>query len=184
MMEPGFALFDTAIGHCAIAWSGRGIVGVQLPEGTEAKTRARMRRRFPGAREASPCGDVQRAVDGIVALLRGDAIDFSAVTLDMERVPEFHRRVYAVARTIACGATLTYGEIAKRLGAPGEAAPDVGQALGRNPFPIIVPCHRVVAAGGKLGGFSAPGGAGTKRRLLAIEGARTNDAPDLFDRAH
>jgi methylated-DNA-[protein]-cysteine S-methyltransferase len=184
MMEPGFALFDTAIGHCAIAWSGRGVVGVQLPEGNEAKTRARMRRRFPGAREAPPPADVQRAVDGIVALLRGEAVDFSTVAVDMDGLPEFHRRVYAVARTIGCGATLTYGEITKRLGAPGEAAPDVGQALGRNPFPIIVPCHRVLAAGGKLGGFSAPGGIATKRRLLAIEGARTSDAPDLFDRAH
>jgi methylated-DNA-[protein]-cysteine S-methyltransferase len=184
MTEPGFALFDTAIGRCAIAWSGRGVLAVQLPEANETKTRARMRRRCPHARETSPPPDVQRAIAGIAALLRGDAIDFSAVALDMEGMPEFNRRVYEVARTIACGATLTYGDIAKRLGAPGEAAPDVGQALGRNPFPIIVPCHRVVAAGGKLGGFSAPGGAGTKRRLLAIEGARTNDAPDLFDRAH
>ena len=182
MMEPGFALFDTAIGSCAIAWSGRGVLAVQLPEADEAKTRARMRRRFPQARESSPPPDVQRAVDGIVALLRGDAIDFSAVPLDLEQVPAFHRRVYEVARTIACGATLTYGDIAKRLGVPGEAR-EVGEALGRNPIPIIVPCHRVLAAGGKLGGFSAPGGVTTKRRLLAIEGARTSDAPDLFDRA-
>ena len=180
MTEPGFALFDTAIGSCAIAWSGRGVVGVQLPEGTEAKTRARMRRRYSGAHETSPPTDVQRVVDGIVALLRGEAVDFSTVALDMDRVPEFHRRVYAVARTIACGATLTYGEITKRLGAPGEAAPDVGQALGRNPFPIIVPCHRVLAAGGKLGGFSARGGVTTKFRLLSIEGARPSDAPTLF----
>ena len=182
MMEPGFALFDTAIGSCAIAWSGRGVLAVQLPEADEAKTRARMRRRFPQARESSPPPDVRRAVDGIVALLRGDAIDFSAVTLDLEQVPAFHRRVYEAARTIACGATLTYGDIAKRLGVPGEAR-EVGEALGRNPIPIIVPCHRVLAAGGKLGGSSAPGGVTTKRRLLAIEGARTSDAPDLFDRA-
>jgi methylated-DNA-[protein]-cysteine S-methyltransferase len=183
MTEPGFALFDTAIGSCAIAWSGRGVLGVQLPEADEAKTRARTRRRFPQVCESSPPADVRRAIDGIVALLRGDAIDFSAVALDMEQVPAFHRRVYEVARTIACGATLTYGEIAKRLGVPGEAR-EVGEALGRNPIPIIVPCHRVLAAGGKLGGFSAPGGVTTKRRLLAIEGARTSDAPDLFDRAH
>jgi methylated-DNA-[protein]-cysteine S-methyltransferase len=183
MTEPGFALFDTAIGRCAIAWSGRGVLAVQLPEANEAKTRARMRRRCPHARETSPPPDVQRAIAGIVALLRGDAIDFSAVALDMAGMPEFHRRVYEVARTIACGATLTYGDIAKRLGVPGEAR-EVGEALGRNPIPIIVPCHRVLAAGGKLGGFSAPGGVTTKRRLLAIEGARTSDAPDLFDRAH
>ena len=183
MSESGFALFDTAIGPCAIAWGERGVIGVQLPEANAAKTRARMRRRFPGAREASLPADVQRAVDGIVALLRGEAIDFSGVALDLDRVPEFHRRVYEVARTVACGKTITYGEITKRLGAPGEAAPDVGQALGRNPFPIIVPCHRVLAAGGKLGGFSAPGGVATKRRLLAIEGARASDGPDLFDGA-
>jgi methylated-DNA-[protein]-cysteine S-methyltransferase len=99
----------------------------------------------------------------------------------MERLPAFHRRVYDVARTISCGATLTYGDIAKRLGVPDEAR-EVGEALGKNPFPIIVPCHRVLAAGGKLGGFSAPGGVATKRRLLAIEGARATTGPDLFDR--
>jgi len=182
MSEPGFTLFDTAIGRCAIAWSGRGVIGVQLPEGNEAKSRARMRRRFPTARETPPPDAVRRAIDGIVALLRGEEADFSAVTIDLAGVPDFHRRVYDVARTIRHGATLTYGEIAKRLGAPGEAQ-EVGQALGRNPIPIIVPCHRVLAAGGKLGGFSAPGGVATKRRLLAIEGARTSDAPDLFDLA-
>lgn len=182
MTDSGFALFDTAIGSCAIAWGGRGILGVQLPEGDETRTRARMRRRFPTTRETSPPADVRRAIDGIVALLSGEAVDFSAVALDMERVPAFHRRVYEVARTIGCGATLTYGEIAKRLGVPAEAR-EVGEALGRNPFPIIVPCHRVLAAGGKLGGFSAPGGVGTKLRLLAIEGARTTEGPDLFDRA-
>jgi O-6-methylguanine DNA methyltransferase len=182
MTESGFALFDTAVGSCAIAWGARGILGVQLPEGDEGRTRARMRRRFPTAREAAPPADVGRVIGGIVALLGGEAVDLSTVALDMERVPAFNRRVYEVARTISCGATLTYGEIAKRLGVPAEAR-EVGEALGRNPFPIIVPCHRVLAAGGKLGGFSAPGGAGTKRRLLAIEGARTSEGPDLFDRA-
>lgn len=181
MSEPGFALFDTAIGSCAIAWGERGLLGVQLPEPDAARTRARMRRRFPVAREASPPADVQRAIDGIVALINGEAVDFSAVPLDMEQLPAFPRRVYEVVRTIPCGATLTYGEIAKRLGLPAEAR-DVGEAMGRNPFPIIVPCHRVLAAGGKLGGFSAPGGVATKRRLLAIEGARATHGPDLFDR--
>ena len=181
MTESGFALFDTSVGSCAIVWGGRGILGVQLPQGDEARTRARMHRRFPDARETAPPPDVRRVIDGIVALLRGEAVDFTAVPLDMERVPAFHRRVYEVARTISCGATLTYGEIARRLGVPAEAR-EVGEALGRNPFPIIVPCHRVLAAGGKLGGFSAPGGVGTKRRLLAIEGARATEGPDLFDR--
>ena len=181
MMETGFTLFDTAIGSCAIAWGERGVLGVQLPEADAARTRARMRRRFPKAGEASPPVQVQHAIDGIVALINGETVDFSAVPLDMEQLPAFPRRVYEVVRTIPCGATLTYGEIAKRLGVPAEAR-DVGEAMGRNPFPIIVPCHRVLAAGGKLGGFSAPGGAATKRRLLAIEGARATDGPDLFDR--
>jgi methylated-DNA-[protein]-cysteine S-methyltransferase len=132
------------------------------------------------AREAQPPPDVQGAIDDIVALLRGEPRDLSAVALDMAGVPPFDRRVYAVARTIAPGATLTYGDIAARLDAPDQARA-VGEALGQNPFAIIVPCHRVLAASGKAGGFSAPGGIATKLRLLSIEGARTSDQPTLFD---
>jgi O-6-methylguanine DNA methyltransferase len=153
---------------------------VQLPEAGEHETRARVVRRFPSAREAPPPPDAQRALDGIVALLLGEASDLSAVPLDMHSVPPFHRRVYEVARTIPPGATLSYGDIAARLGAQG-AARAVGQALGRNPFAIVVPCHRVVAAGGRVGGFSANGGITTKLRLLTIEGARANGAIALFD---
>jgi methylated-DNA-[protein]-cysteine S-methyltransferase len=173
MTASGFALFDTAIGRCGIAWGERGIAGVQLPEAGEPETRARMLHRFPAAGEAIPPPEVQRAVDGIVGLLRGEASDLSEVTLDMEHVPAFHRRVYEVARAIPPGKTLSYGAVAVRLGASG-AARAVGQALGRNPFPIVVPCHLVLAAGGKIGGFSAEGGITTKRRMLAIEGARLN----------
>jgi methylated-DNA-[protein]-cysteine S-methyltransferase len=180
MMEHGFALFDTDIGPCGIAWGARGVTGVQLPEASEARTRARLVRRYPHAREAPPPADVRRVIDGIVALLRGEASDLSAAALDMDGLPEFNRRVYEVARDIAPGATLSYGEIAARLGERGLAR-DVGQALGRNPFPLIVPCHRVLAAGGKAGGFSANGGVTTKLRLLTIERARTSDAPTLFD---
>jgi methylated-DNA-[protein]-cysteine S-methyltransferase len=180
MTERGFALFDTAIGRCGIAWSGARVAGVQLPEGQELKTRARLAQRYPLAREAPPPPELQRAIDGIVTLLRGEASDLSTVLLDMERVPEFDRRVYEIARSIPVGATLSYGEIAARLGGR-ELARDVGQALGRNPFPIIVPCHRVLAAGGKAGGFSANGGVTTKLRLLSIERARTGAAPTLFD---
>jgi len=115
-----------------------------------------------------------------VALLRGDATDLSDIALDMDRIESFERQVYEIARTIAPGATLSYGEIAVRLG-DRALARDVGQALGRNPFPLIVPCHRVLAAGGKAGGFSANGGITTKLRLLTIERARTSDAPTLFD---
>lgn len=169
----GFALFETAIGKCGIAWGESGVAGVQLPEAGDSDTRARMLHRFPAAGESAPPPEVQRAVDRIVALLRGEESDLSMVALDMEGVPEFHRRVYEAARTIPPGKTLSYGDIARRVGAPG-AARAVGQALGRNPFPIVVPCHRVLAAGGKIGGFSAQGGVATKRRMLAIEGAHLN----------
>ena len=179
MTPTGFALFDTEVGRCGIAWSGGGIAGVQLPEGSDLAMRARMLRRFPGAREATPPADVRRAIDGIVALLRGESSDLESVALDLDGVPPFEQSVYEVARAIPPGATLSYGEIAQRLGAPG-AAREVGQALGRNPFPIVVPCHRVVAAGGKLGGFSARGGAATKRRLLSVERAKGHGALPLF----
>ena len=181
MTAHGFALFDTAIGRCGIAWGERGVVGLQLPEASEAGTLARMRRRFPDAREAPPPPSVQRALEGVVALLGGETADLSGVALDMDGVPPFERRVYDVARTIPPGATSSYGEIAARLGAPGEARA-VGQALGQNPFPIVVPCHRVLAAGGKIGGFSANGGIATKLRLLSIEGARTSLEPTLFEK--
>jgi methylated-DNA-[protein]-cysteine S-methyltransferase len=176
----GFALFDTTIGRCAIAWGEHGIVGVQLPEANEGAARARMLRRFAESRESLPPPDAGRAIEGIGALLRGEESDLTAVTLDMAAVPAFHRRVYEVTRMIAPGATLSYGDIATRLGDRG-AARAVGQALGRNPFPIIVPCHRVLAAGRKVGGFSANGGIVTKLRLLAIEGAEVNWTPGLFD---
>jgi methylated-DNA-[protein]-cysteine S-methyltransferase len=170
MTAHSFTLFDTTIGKCGIAWGERGIVGVQLPEAGEAETRARMLNRFPAAGEADPPPEVGLALDRIAALLHGKASDLSPIELDMEGVPAFHRRVYEVARGIPPGKTLSYGEIAARLGTRG-AARAVGQALGQNPFPIVVPCHRVVAAGGKIGGFSAHGGTATKRRMLAIEAA-------------
>jgi len=180
MTGHGFALFDTAIGRCGIAWGARGIVGVQLPEAKVSETRGRLARRFPEARETPPPREVRRALDDIVALLRGEKKDLSGIALDMERVPPFHRLVYDAARAIPAGATLSYGEIAKRIGSPGSARA-VGQALGKNPFAIIVPCHRVLAAGGKTGGFSAEGGATTKLRMLAIEGAQPGGQASLFD---
>ena len=127
--------------------------------------------RFSHAIETAPPPDIRHGIDAIVSLLRGDESDLSFIPLDMNGLPEFHQRVYEVARTIPPGRTLTYGDISKRLGDPGSARA-VGQALGRNPIPIIVPCHRVMAAGGKTGGFSAPGGTATKLTLLAIEGAQ------------
>ena len=165
-----YALFDTAIGSCGIAWTDRGIAGFLLPERSAAWMRKRMASRF-GASEAIPTSSVQRVIDSVVALLRGERADLAFVPLDMHGIPAFHQRVYEVARTIPPGATMTYGQIAERLGDPGSARA-VGQALGRNPIPVIVPCHRVLAAGGRSGGFSAPGGTATKLNLLAIEGAQ------------
>ena len=180
MPDLNFALFETSIGACGVIWSARGIAGVQLPEANEGATRTRVIRRFAGAQEAKPPAEAQRAIDGIVALLSGEPRDLTDITIDNEGVPDFNRRVYAIARKIPPGATLTYGEIAERLG-DKLLAREVGTALGQNPCPIIMPCHRVLAASGKTGGFSAPGGVMTKLRLLTIEGAQPN-GPTLFDR--
>jgi methylated-DNA-[protein]-cysteine S-methyltransferase len=158
-----FTTFETAIGQCGVGWGPRGLTRIQLRARPTAST--------------TPPVEVQQAIDAMRALLDGQSADLSGVVLDMDGVPEFAQRVYGVARTIPPGTTLTYGEIAERLGDPSLAR-EVGQALARNPFPLVVPCHRVVAADGRLGGFSAPGGAHTKRRLLEIEGAQHQ--PALF----
>lgn len=178
----GLALFDTAIGRCGVAWSGRGLVVVQLPERDDATTLARVRRGAPDAVETPPPPAIRAAIDGIVALLAGGRTDLTGVPLDLDGVPPFHRRIYDVVRAIPPGATLTYGEVAARAGEPG-AARAVGQAMGRNPVPIVVPCHRVLAAGSRPGGFSAPGGVATKRRLLAIEGVPLEAPLPLFEGA-
>jgi O-6-methylguanine DNA methyltransferase len=176
MTALGFALFDTAIGRCGIAWGASGITGVHLPEANVVATRRRLRLRYPEVAESAPPPVVQRAIDRIITLLRGEATDLAQIVLDMARVPAFHQRVYELARSIPPGKTLSYGEVASRIGAPG-AARAVGQALGRNPFAIVVPCHRVLAAGGKPGGFSANGGVETKLKMLRIEQAQRS----LFD---
>ena len=170
-MTSSFCVFETAIGVGGIAWGDAGITGVQLPEAEDGRVRGRLRRRFGDAVEAEPSAVVREAIVRIQALLRGEHAELSGVRLDMDRVPAFAQRVYEVARTIPAGETLTYGQIAARLGEPPQMARDVGQALARNPYPIVVPCHRVLAAGGKLGGFSAAGGVATKQRLLEIERA-------------
>lgn len=181
MTTLSYCLFDTAIGACAIAWGERGLKGVQLPEADAERTRARMARRYPDAVEAPATDEVREAIAAITALTAGEPRDLGAIRLDMEGLETLPRGVYEIARTIPPGQTLTYGEIAKRLGDPLYARA-VGEALGRNPFAIVVPCHRVLAAGGKLGGFSANGGVVTKLRLLQIEGAQLgDDSPGLFD---
>jgi len=178
--ETGMTLFDTALGRCGVAWSGRGLLAVALPHARDERTAAGLRRRARDAREATPPATVQDAIDAMVALLDGEPSDLSQVGLDLGAVPTFDRRVAVSAREIPPGETITYGELAARIDAPGEAR-EVGAALGRNRFPLVVPCHRIVAADGRLGGFSAPGGTDTKRRLLAIERRHAAGPLTLFD---
>jgi methylated-DNA-[protein]-cysteine S-methyltransferase len=166
-----YALFETALGWAGLAWGPKGLVGLHLPEPSPETTRRSFLRRFPDAVEAPPSPEVEATIAQIRALLTGEAADLTDVDIDIDRVPEFNARVYAIARAIPPGETLTYGEIAVKLG-DKLLARDVGAALGQNPWPIVVPCHRVTAAGGKLGGFSARGGVATKIKLLAIEGAK------------
>ncbi|MBV8791768.1 MAG: methylated-DNA--[protein]-cysteine S-methyltransferase [Pseudolabrys sp.] len=177
-MTLGLTIFDTAIGPCGIAWGPKGIVGVQFPQSDANRTRALLMKRCPGATEAQPPQDIVSAIEDIVALLSGEVRDLAHIDVDIADMPDFNRRVYAVARTIPPGKTMTYGEVVQQLGDP-LLARDVGQALGQNRIPIIIPCHRVLTANGKSGGFSAPGGVATKMRLLSSEGAQPQ-GPDLF----
>jgi methylated-DNA-[protein]-cysteine S-methyltransferase len=179
MAAGGFTLFDTALGCCALGWSEAGIVDVNLPEAGPDTTRRRIARRLAGSREQPPPAAVRQVVERIAALFDGAQDDLADVELDLSGVPEFHRAVYRVTRGIRPGTTLSYGEVATELRLPG-AARAVGRALGHNPCPIIVPCHRVVAADGSMHGFSANGGVATKRRMLQLEGALPPDEPTLF----
>ena len=174
-----FTLFETSLGWAAVGWNGAGLATVRLPQSERGHVLASLRRRLPDAEEAEPPPAIAALIDDVRDLLAGGSPDFAAAPLDLSRTPEFHARVYEVARTIPPGETLTYGEVAERLG-DKRLAREVGRALGKNPWPIVVPCHRVTAAGGKLGGFSAPGGAATKLKLLAIEGAQAAAPADLF----
>ena len=168
--DPGFCLFDTSIGRCAIAWNRAGVLRVALPGATDAQTGERaITQHLPGAVASDPPASIQRAIASITLHLAGGRADLSRIRLDLDGLPPFSRQVYEAARAIPSGSTISYGELAERLGRPG-AARAVGQALGRNPFPVVVPCHRVLAAGGRIGGFSAGGGVETKRRMLALEG--------------
>ena len=177
----GHALLDTAIGTCGIAWGPGGIVAVQLPEADAEATRARLLRSHSHcAQSAEPPATVRGAIEGIQALLAGQPRDLSEVPLDMSGISPFHQQVYAIARAIPPGSTRTYGEVAEQIGSKGLSRA-VGQALGLNPFAPVVPCHRVLAAGDRPGGFSAGGGALTKLRMLQIEGACPGGTPSLFD---
>jgi methylated-DNA-[protein]-cysteine S-methyltransferase len=179
MSERGFALFDTAIGVCGLAWAAEAVTASQLPEGQADAARRRLKRRS-GAGEAAPPPGMARHIQAITALLATGRGDLSAIPLDTDAIGEFERAVYEAARRIPAGSTRTYGELAAEAANP-RAARAVGVAMAGNPFPIIVPCHRVLAAGGGFGGFSARGGLAAKARLLQIERASTSEAPMLFE---
>lgn len=181
MPPPAFALFATPIGECAIAWADERIVAVELPQPTREALAARIARKGRGAAEQTPSPAIGAVIARIGNLLAGGADDLTDIDLDFGDAPALHRRVWEIARTVPPGATTTYGEIAVRIG-DKQLAREVGRALGANPIPIIVPCHRVLAANGRIGGFSAPGGIATKRRMLAIESALAKGDPTLFDR--
>jgi methylated-DNA-[protein]-cysteine S-methyltransferase len=182
MSTLAYALFTTSLGNCGISWNAQALTGVYLPERDRTALLTRMARRFPDLKEETPPPLVQEAIAAITALLSGhptEPRDLTHLPLDMEGVPPFHRRVYELTRRIPPGETLTYGEVAQRLGEPG-AARAVGQALGANPFAPVVPCHRVLGAQTGTGGFSAHGGLQTKLKMLEIEGAHIG-GPGLFD---
>ncbi|GIQ71621.1 methylated-DNA--protein-cysteine methyltransferase [Bradyrhizobium sp. RD5-C2] len=180
MAGRGYTIFDTAIGRCGIAWGEAGVVGVQLPELREIETRKRLFQHYPDARETRPPEEIEIAIEGIAAILRGDDADLTGVALDMSAIPAFNQRVYQTVRRIPRGETRTYDEVASALRASG-AAYSVAQALGRNPFMIIVPCHRVLEAGHYADRISLNGGSVSKRRLLSIEGAQPTISKTLFD---
>ena len=180
MTGRGYTVFDTVIGRCGIAWGDLGVLGVQLPEAREIETRRRLFQLFPDARDLRPPPELQSAIDGIATLLRGKVADLSEVRLDSTGIPAFNVRVYEFTRSIPRGETMTYGEVAARLRASG-AAHSVAQAISKNPFMVIVPCHRVLEAGGYADRISANGGSISKRRLLSIEGAVGASSKTLFD---
>lgn len=172
-----YAIFETAGGFCGLAWSADGVARFQLPTKSAEATERLLLRRAPDAARAEPPPDIAQTIEAVKRYFAGERTDFSNVTVDLADQDEFFRGIYAAARQVGWGQTTTYGALAKALGAGPEAARDVGQAMAKNPVALIIPCHRVLAAGGKIGGFSAPGGAVSKRRMLELEGVRLEPAP-------
>ena len=167
-----YSIFETAGGYCGIAWNDIGITRLQLPGRNAEEVERRLLRRLPEAKAGTPTTEVTEVVAAVKRYFAGEKIDFSNVRLDLDEQAEFFKQIYTETRRVGWGNTTTYGALAQQLGAGPEAARDVGEAMARNPVPLIIPCHRVLAAGGKLGGFSAPGGAATKVRMLELEGVR------------
>ena len=172
-----YSIFETAAGFCGIAWNDTGIARFQLPAKSAETTERLMRRRLPDAEPGEPPAMVRTAIDAATSYFAGEEVDFSDLTLDLGEQSPLFRQIYAAARRVGWGHTTTYGALAKELDLGWEGARDVGQAMAQNPVALIIPCHRVLAAGGKVGGFSAPGGAGAKIRMLELEGVDLTPAP-------
>jgi methylated-DNA-[protein]-cysteine S-methyltransferase len=167
-----YHVFETAMGFCAIAWSDAGVARFQLPTKTAEATERLVRRRASGAEPGAPPEDIAAVVEAAKRYFAGEETDFSQVQLDLAGEDAFFAQIYDSLRRVGWGRTTTYGALAKEVGAGREAARYVGEAMAKNPTPLIIPCHRVLAAGGKIGGFSAPGGSRTKTRMLELEGVR------------
>jgi methylated-DNA-[protein]-cysteine S-methyltransferase len=175
--SPSYAVFETEAGFCAIGWTPAGIARFQLPDRDAATAERNLLRRSPEAQRATPPANVAAVIAAAQRYFAGEAVDFSEIALDLGVEDEFFRRIYAALRMIGYGQTTTYGALAKALGAGPEAARAVGQAMAQNPIPLIIPCHRVLAAGNKVGGFSAPGGSNSKVKMLALEGVDLSPPP-------
>ena len=171
-MSHDYHIFETARGPCGIAWSSAGVSRFQLPDRSADATERNLLRRLASATPARPPQAVAETVAAVQLYFAGEKVEFSQVQLDLEGQDDFFKQVYAAARRILWGKTTTYGALAKELGGGWEMARDVGQAMAKNPVALIIPCHRVLAAGNKVGGFSAPGGAASKIKMLELEGVR------------
>ena len=178
-LQQHYCLFDTAIGPCGVAWSERGLTRVQLPEADRDSTERRLKTKSGGTRAEVPPPQIKQLIAEIQRYAKGERVDFSSIVVDLSNVGLIDREILAAASAIGWGATATYGDLARQTGTPGDAR-GVGQAMSRNPMPIVIPCHRVLAKGNKLGGFSAYGGTVTKERLLELEGVRLGDDAPLL----
>jgi len=178
-----YHVFETAMGFCGIAWSDAGVARFQLPTKTAEATERLMRRRASGAEPGLPPANVAAVIEAAKRYFGGEQIDFSEVQLDLAGQDAFFTQIYDALRRVGWGRTTTYGALAREVGAGREAARDVGEAMAKNPTPLIIPCHRVLAAGGKIGGFSAPGGSKTKARMLELEGVRVGPPPEAMQQA-
>jgi methylated-DNA-[protein]-cysteine S-methyltransferase len=178
-----YQCFETALGFCAIAWSDAGIVRFQLPTKNPEAAGRLMRRRAFGAEPGVPPENIAAVIEAAKRYFAGEEVDFSSVRVDLTGQDAFFAQIYAALRHVGWGGTTTYSALAKEVGAGREAARDVGEAMAKNPAPLIIPCHRVLAAGGKIGGFSAPGGSTTKIRMLELEGVRVGPPPEAAQQA-